>query len=222
MSVTMISRLVPDSTVRTEASLIPKTERITIPHRYLSVRRWLEVFLIIALFPLVVSVCLVIAILISFESKGGVLFVQRRPGKNGIFFRMYKFRTMYSNSSEEKLAMEADDRITGLGRFLRKYRLDELPQLWNVLSGEMSIIGPRPVPYNFYNVYLKEVPGYKLRHLIKPGITGLAQVLQGYTRTVDEERMKFTYDLYYINNISFKMDLSIMRRTVLHIVKGKS
>lgn len=193
-----------------------------IPHGYLKFRRITEVLLVILLLPLILLVSLLVACLIAFESKGNVLFIQTRPGKNGNLFKMVKFRTMYQNSSQEHLTVEGDQRITSIGAHLRKYRLDEIPQFWNVLRGDMSLIGPRPVPYNFYKMYLKKLPGYGARHIIRPGITGLAQVRLGYTNTLQEEHLKLQYDLIYINNISFKTDVLIIWNTILNVLRGRN
>ncbi|HYE54315.1 MAG TPA: sugar transferase [Chitinophagaceae bacterium] len=184
-------------------------------------RRVAEVSAIVIALPVVLTVSLIAAVLVAAESKGGVLYAQLRPGKNGRLFRMYKIRTMYSNTGEDKLAVDNDRRITRVGRQLRKYRIDEIPQLWNVLKGDMSLIGPRPVPHNFYRVYLEKLPGYENRHIIRPGITGLAQVRQGYTNTLEEEWVKMRYDLFYISRISLRMDLSIVWGTLLNIARGR-
>ena len=127
-------------------------KQVTVPHGYLRLRRVAEVGAIVIASPVAVTVGLVVALLIVAESKGGVLYAQLRPGRNGRLFRMYKFRTMCSNAGDG-LAVENDRRITRVGKQLRKYRVDEIPQLWNVLRGDMSLIGPRPVPHNFYQVY---------------------------------------------------------------------
>ena len=196
-------------------------KQVTVPHGYLRLRRVAEVGAIVIASPVAVTVGLVVALLIVAESKGGVLYAQMRPGRNGKLFRMYKFRTMCSQAGEDQLAVENDKRITRVGKQLRKYRIDEIPQLWNVLRGDMSIIGPRPVPHNFYTVYVEKLPGYAKRHVIRPGITGLAQVRQGYTNTLEEEQVKMRYDLFYISKISFKMDLSIIWGTLLSVVRGR-
>ena len=216
----MIGQITPDAVVHVHDALV-KPGGIRIPVGYLRLRRAAEVLAVIVLLPFVLPAVLLVALLIAVTSRGNVLYIQARPGRDGKVFSMYKFRTMHANSSTDLLAQENDQRITRAGKWLRKYRIDELPQLLNVLKGDMSIIGPRPVPHNFYQTYLDEVPGYNLRHLIRPGITGLAQVLQGYTRTLEEEQLKFRYDLYYISNISAEMDWAIIRTTVLNLLRGK-
>jgi lipopolysaccharide/colanic/teichoic acid biosynthesis glycosyltransferase len=194
---------------------------VAIPRNYLKFRRISELLLIILFLPLILLAGLLIAYLVALESKGSVLFIQLRPGRGGKVFKMVKFRTMYQHSSQERLAVEDDQRLTAIGAKLRKYRLDEIPQFWNVLKGDMSLIGPRPVPYNFYKIYLEKLPGYDARHTIRPGITGLAQVRLGYTNTLEGEQKKLQYDLLYINNISFRMDMSIIWRTVCNMAGGK-
>ena len=130
-------------------------------------------------------------------------------------FKLYNFRTMYPDVDHVRLTSRADTRVTRLGKMLRKYRIDELPQLFNVLKGEMSLIGPRPVPESHYSLYLEKIPGYDLRHLIKPGITGLAQVRLGYTCTLEGESQKLKYDLDYMLRAGFLLDLHIIIQTLM-------
>lgn len=130
---------------------------------------------------------------------------------------IYKFRTMKSRSDMEKEALITatnDPRITGIGKFLRKSHLDELPQIINVLRGEMSFVGPRSERVELVQVFQKEVPFYRARMLVKPGITGWAQIHQAYAETIDETAIKLQYDLYYIEHASIWMDLNILLRTV--------
>lgn len=187
---------------------------------YLEIRRVVEVFILIITFPVIVLLFSIIYILIKQDSPGSVLFSQLRPGKGGKPFLMYKFRSMYLNADSSYLTLHSDSRITRVGKFIRKYRIDELPQIINILKGEMSIIGPRPVPLNFLHKYEKEINHYQLRHSIRPGITGLAQVRQGYTTTIEEERRKLKYDLFYINTISFKLDMIILLSSIKLLFSG--
>lgn len=186
---------------------------------YLTFRRIVEVLFILLFSPVLVVSFLLLSVWIKFDSAGSVLFNQLRPGKNGKLFKIYKFRSMYTDADSSFLTLEADERVTRSGKFIRKYRLDELPQLYNILVGDMSLIGPRPVPVNFYNYYLQNIPFYDQRHQIRPGITGLAQVRQGYTTTLDQESMKLKYDLFYIRSISLKLDLAILLQSVNAINK---
>ncbi|MDN3548765.1 sugar transferase [Mucilaginibacter aquaedulcis] len=181
---------------------------------YLVFRRIIELLLIFLFSPFLIVLFLLLSIWIKFDSAGSVLFNQFRPGKNGKLFKIYKLRSMYMDADSSYLTSKADDRVTRSGKFIRKYRLDELPQLYNVLMGDMSLIGPRPVPVNFYDYYLQNIPLYNNRHQIRPGITGLAQVRQGYTTTLDEERMKLKYDLFYLRSVSLKLDLAILLQSI--------
>lgn len=135
---------------------------------------------------------------------------------------MYKFRSMRMDAEANGAAFAAqgDPRITRLGKILRKYRFDELPQFWNVLRGDMSLIGPRPEQLKFVEEFQSEIFDYSLRHLVRPGITGWAQVHQGYCASVNDTKKKLRYDLFYIKNISWKLDLIILVRTVKTILTG--
>jgi lipopolysaccharide/colanic/teichoic acid biosynthesis glycosyltransferase len=185
----------------------------SVPWNYLRLRRFVEILIILLSGPVLLVVMFLIAIIIWLEDRRRVFFIQERPGRHGIIFKLYKFRTMYVGSDEKLIKNQPDRRVTRVGRWLRKYKLDELPQLINVLNGQMSVIGPRPVPVAFYKLYVELIPGYELRHLIAPGITGLAQVELGYTTTVDEEKQKLKFDLDYIHSISLLTDFKIIFRT---------
>ncbi len=187
--------------------------RQTLPKNYLEVRRGVELLIIFLSSPLLLIALATISVLILVTDRGPVLFRQKRPGRGGHIFTMYKFRTMYVRSDSSYLTLEVDKRVTRTGKFLRRYKLDELPQLINVILGDMSLIGPRPVPLNFYSLYLDMIPHYDLRHLIRPGITGLAQIQLGYTRTIDEEELKLKYDLEYISRVDTLLDIKILIRT---------
>jgi len=155
----------------------------------------------------------VIAIMIRLDSKGDAIFKQERLGKNGKPFTMYKFRTMVQNAEANgpQWADPNDRRCTKLGRMLRNTRLDELPQLWNILMGDMSFVGPRPERGYFYNEFEKYIPGFRNRLLVKPGLTGLAQINGGYELRPEE---KLVYDMEYIAKRSIWLDLSCIFRTV--------
>jgi len=189
---------------------------------YLPVKRALDLLLIIVTLPLVIPILVVIAILVRIDTPGPVLFWQERVGKGGRSFRMVKFRSMRSDAeiNGAQFAEHEDDRVTSLGRFLRRYRLDELPQLWNVLRGEMSIVGPRPEQVEFARRFADQVPMYKWRHQVKPGITGWAQVHHGYAADVKSTVTKLEYDLYYLKHLSLALDMSIMLRTIFVVIKG--
>jgi exopolysaccharide biosynthesis polyprenyl glycosylphosphotransferase len=169
---------------------------------------------------LLTSMCLVMvatAFLIKLESPGPVLYRQKRVGYKGKQYSIYKFRSMRCDAESDgkaKWAVKNDPRITRVGSFIRRTRIDELPQLFNVLRGDMSIIGPRPERPNFVELLTNEVPHYQDRNYVKPGITGWAQVSFPYGASIDDARMKLSYDLYYIKNRCFLFDLLIIAATV--------
>lgn len=174
--------------------------------------------LLIALIGLAIAwpVMLLVALLVKLSSPGPVLFRQTRTGKNDREFVLYKFRSMRADA--EKLtgavwAKRDDPRITGLGKWLRKLRLDELPQLFNVLKGDMSIVGPRPERPEFVEQLSAKIPFYRQRHCVKPGITGWAQINHKYGDTIEDTVIKLEYDLYYIKNLSPALDFYIMFHT---------
>ena len=166
---------------------------------------------------------LVIALLVRLSGPGPVLFRQLRVGEGGTEFEILKFRTMTDGAETDgnaQWAGESDSRVTPIGRSLRNYRLDELPQLWNVLRGEMSIVGPRPERPEFLAVLERDVPYWSRRHLVKPGLTGWAQIRHGYTADSSGAADKLAYDLYYIKHRSALLDLMIVLRTVGVVVRG--
>jgi exopolysaccharide biosynthesis polyprenyl glycosylphosphotransferase len=165
-----------------------------------------------------------IALIVRLESQGPVLFKQERVGWHRTSFLVWKFRTMYIREVEGSLYTQAkDSRITRSGRWLRKLRLDELPQLWNVLVGDMSLIGPRAEWVRLVEQYQDFIPSYHFRHLVKPGITGWAQVNYPYGANLDDTIQKLKYDLYYIRHYSLKLDAMIVLKTihVIFMAKGK-
>jgi exopolysaccharide biosynthesis polyprenyl glycosylphosphotransferase len=160
---------------------------------------------------------ILIALAVWLESGSPVLFTQERAGLRGRPFVMFKFRTMVANAEQDTGPVWAgtnDARVTRVGTLLRRTHLDELPQFWNVLRGEMSVVGPRPERPCFLAKLDKEIPGFSSRCNVKPGITGLAQVRNGYTQSTRAARRKFRYDLHYIRNYCFLLDLKIMARTI--------
>ncbi|MCC2981670.1 MULTISPECIES: sugar transferase [unclassified Sphingomonas] len=175
---------------------------------------------------LLLPLMLLIALLVKVTSAGPALFVQERIGSRGQPFRVYKFRTMTAavdptrDVREAAITQSGDSRITPLGRFLRKSRLDELPQLFNVLKGEMSFIGPRPEAAVLSRWYEQEIPFYRYRHIIRPGIAGWAQVCQGHVAEVDEVRNKLHYDFYYIKHYSPWIDMLIVVKTIRTMITG--
>lgn len=177
----------------------------------------------IALAPLMALIC----IIIKLDSRGPVLFVQQRHGLDNKVIRVFKFRTMYSAHCQDYTAAQAvrdDRRVTRAGRLLRSTSLDELPQLLNVLKGDMSIVGPRPHPLLLNERFSPLIPGYDKRHTVKPGITGWAQVngWRGETDTVAKMQGRVDHDLYYVENWSFVFDLRIIASTALLGWVGKN
>ena len=173
----------------------------------------------IALIGLIIAspVFVVIGIIIKISSSGSVFYTQVRVGKNGQYFNIIKFRTMNTDAESKTgpvWASKTDTRITGFGRFLRKTHMDELPQLINVLIGDMSFIGPRPERPHFIDMLSKEIRGYERRLSVKPGITGLAQCCHKYDETIRDVRRKFRYDVLYIEKMCLMLDLKILWRTL--------
>jgi exopolysaccharide biosynthesis polyprenyl glycosylphosphotransferase len=160
--------------------------------------------------------CLIVAALIAATMGRPVIFAQARVGRDGRIFTLYKFRTMVADAEREgpQWATEGDARVTPLGRFLRRTRLDELPQLWNVVRGDMSLIGPRPEQPYFVERLRETIPFYDLRHVVKPGLTGWAQVNRGYGSSELDAEEKLEYDLYYVEETSLWLNVVILLRTV--------
>jgi exopolysaccharide biosynthesis polyprenyl glycosylphosphotransferase len=166
---------------------------------------------------LALPVMLVAAIAVRLTSRGPVLFRQTRVGLDGEVFTLYKFRSMYVDAEARTGAVWAtknDPRVTWIGRWLRMLRIDELPQLWNVLRGEMSLVGPRPERPEFVKVLAEKIPYYRQRHCVKPGITGWAQINHKYGDTIEDTVTKLEYDLYYIKHLSVALDVYIIFHTL--------
>lgn len=179
----------------------------------------------ISLFGLLIlsPIFLLIALIIKMDSKGTVFYTQKRVGLNGHAYTMFKFRSMVEDaeSGEPLWAAKDDLRITRIGRAIRKFRLDELPQLWNVLRGYMSLVGPRPERPEFVKELEKEIPFYSMRYSVKPGITGWAQVKYAYGASSEDALEKLQYDLFYVKNLDIMLDLQILTRTIWTVVSGK-
>ena len=192
------------------------------PAGYMLVKRLLDILCVLAVLPFALPLMLLTAIAIRLESAGNVLFVQNRVGQGGREFKIYKFRSMRTDSEQNgaQLAQVGDSRITRVGSFIRKTRLDELPQFFNILKGDMSLIGPRPEQKVFVEQFEKSIPFYQYRHIVKPGLSGWAQVTQGYAGNTDETQVKIEHDFYYIKHFSFSLDVLIMFKTVKIILTG--
>jgi exopolysaccharide biosynthesis polyprenyl glycosylphosphotransferase len=192
-------------------------------HTSLQIKRLVDLTTAIGLLVLLSPVILLAMVAIPLESSGGIFYSQLRHGLGGKPFRIYKFRSMRHDAETQGVqwAQKRDPRITRVGHFLRLTRIDELPQLWNVLRGDMSLIGPRPERPEFDTQLEAEIPYYALRYLVKPGITGWAQVMYPYGASVEDAYEKLSYDLYYIKNYSIWLDGAIAFRTVGIVLLGK-
>jgi len=188
-----------------------------------SVKRLMDMLIAFVVLLVGLPLWTLVAVLIKIESLGPVLYKQERVGKDGEIFRMIKFRSMQSNAEEAgpQWAGRKDPRVTRVGRWLRRLHLDEIPQLINVLSGSMSLVGPRPERPVFVEKLSREIPMYPRRLKVRPGITGWAQVKHKYDETLDDVRKKVQYDLFYIENMSLRMDFKILFSTVFHSLLGR-
>ncbi|WP_252029027.1 exopolysaccharide biosynthesis polyprenyl glycosylphosphotransferase [Vibrio sp. SCSIO 43135] len=189
---------------------------------YFSLKRVWESAIIIITLPITLPVMAITACLIKIENPGPAIFTQERVGQSGKTFKIYKFRSMTIKkcSDTDKFATEEKDRITRVGKFIRKVRIDELPQFFNVLKGEMALIGPRPEQESFVKKFEQEISFYGYRHMVKPGITGWAQTVQGYADDTDSTREKLAHDLYYIKHLSFWLDMNIVIKTIKTMLTG--
>ena len=193
---------------------------------YIAVKHFADFMLALAMLPLALPVMAACALAIRLRDGSPVLFRQKRVGRAGREFTVTKFRTMRlvtdldPNDREAAMTGDGDVRITSTGAFLRRSRLDELPQLWNILRGEMSFIGPRPEAQVLSSWYTSEIPFYRYRHVVRPGISGWAQVNQGHVAQVDEVHLKLQYDFFYIKYFSPWLDLLILFRTMKTVLTG--
>jgi sugar transferase (PEP-CTERM system associated) len=189
--------------------------------KVLFVKRAIEIVFASVALVLCLPLLLILAAAIVLTSPGPAVYSQLRVGQNGRVFRVYKLRSMRNDAEKESGAVwskPGDPRITRLGGFLRKTRLDELPQLWNILIGNMSLVGPRPERPEFVQELAKQIPLYRLRLIVKPGLTGWAQVRYTYTASVEDTMEKLQHDLFYIKNLSLRLDLFIVFETVKTVV----
>jgi lipopolysaccharide/colanic/teichoic acid biosynthesis glycosyltransferase len=190
--------------------------------RWLPGKRGLDLVLTTLTSILWVPIGLMVAAYVKISDPGYSIFKQERVGLNGQVFTMYKFRTMYLDAEEEgpQFAIEDDPRLIEGGSFLRKSRLDEIPQLWNVLKGDMTLVGPRAEQVPFVERFRRVIPFYDHRHLVRPGITGWAQVNYGYADDQADTVEKLTYDLYYVKHMSPILDLRIFWKSVWTVLTG--
>ncbi len=188
------------------------------------VKRLIDIGVSLLVLVLFLPVWLLVAVAIKLDSRGPVFYSQERVGRYGKIFRILKFRSMYEDAESMTgpvWADKDDPRVTRVGRVLRKLRIDEVPQLINVLKGEMSLIGPRPERPYFVEQLKKEIPYYSRRLRIRPGITGWAQIKHEYDQSLDDVRKKIQYDLYYLENMSLRMDLKIILNTIYTVLSGR-
>lgn len=190
---------------------------------YWYLKRAFDIIFAVAGIVLFLPIILVSALLVRLDSRGAAFYSQIRIGRRGVPFRVWKIRTMVSDADKNNVfwTTENDDRITRVGSILRKLRIDELPQLYNILKGDMSLIGPRPEAAALVDLYTKEIPYYQERHMVTPGVTGWAQINIPYGNSVEDTREKLKYDFYYIKNRSILLDLLILLRTIKTVVTGK-
>ncbi|MCG6658040.1 exopolysaccharide biosynthesis polyprenyl glycosylphosphotransferase [Halomonas campisalis] len=191
------------------------------PLFYVGAKRVMDFVAALLMLPLLVPLMLLVAVVVKIDSPGPALFLQPRIGYRARPFLMFKFRSMYHDMSGEDFTLSDDDpRITRVGRVIRKYRLDELPQIFNILKGEMSFIGPRPESASLSEWYEQDVPFFSYRHVVRPGITGWAQVNQGYAAEVGGMTTKLQYDFYYIKHFSLWLDVLVCLKTVRILFTG--
>jgi sugar transferase (PEP-CTERM system associated) len=187
------------------------------------IKRWFDLLVSIACLTLFLPLGLLIAIAIKLDSRGPIFYQQERVGEDGKIFHILKFRSMYVNAEEQGALWAGvnDQRITRVGRVIRKLRLDEIPQVINVLKGDMSFVGPRPERPFFVEQLKHEIPFYSQRHSVKPGITGWAQICYPYGASREDALEKLKYDLYYNKHMSLLFDLMIILETVKIVIFGR-
>jgi exopolysaccharide biosynthesis polyprenyl glycosylphosphotransferase len=187
-----------------------------------TIKRILDLLISIIAIVLLIPVFMVLAILIKFGSKGGIIFKQERIGLENKPFEIFKFRSMFLESEKNgpQLSSQNDPRITPIGRFMRKTRLDETPQFFNVIKGDMSLVGPRPERQYYIDEIIKKAPHYKHISNVKPGITSWGQVKYGYAENVDEMIARLKFDLLYVENMSLVLDMKILFYTIIIMLKG--
>ncbi len=203
---------------------VESMEEVKAKKSYLLIKRATDLFVGVFGLILLSPVFLVVALLIKLDSSGPIFFVQERVGKKGKPFKIYKFRTMVKNAEEKTgpiWATDNDPRLTFIGKKLRDTKIDEFPQLINLVKGDMSMVGPRPERACFVNEFAKRIPGYLHRLDVKPGITGIAQVRNGYDRDPVKLIRKLRFEITYIKKMCLRLDLKILIETFVRAIKGK-
>lgn len=203
---------------------VEEMQNVNLPRWYLIIKRFMDISVAISGMVLLSPIFLIVALLIKLDSQGPVFYGQVRVGKNGKLFKMYKFRTM-SVDAEKKTgpvwAVENDPRITFIGRILRKTKIDEFPQFVNLIKGEMSMVGPRPERPFFVEHFSEIMPGYSRRLDVTPGLTGPAQLRNGYDTCAMSIIRKLRYDITYVKRMSLSMDLGLLAETFISVFRGK-
>jgi exopolysaccharide biosynthesis polyprenyl glycosylphosphotransferase len=187
-------------------------------------KRLMDIFISFLILIVSSPIIILTSIAIKIDSKGPIFFKQERLGQNGKPFKVLKFRSMINDAEKYTgpvWSQKDDPRVTRMGKFVRRVRIDEIPQMINVLKGEMSLVGPRPERAFFVEKLSLEIPYYKRRLKVRPGVTGWAQIKHKYDETIDDVKIKLRYDLFYIENMSIRMDLKILLRTVFVVLFGK-
>lgn len=187
-------------------------------------KRLMDIFISFLILIISSPVILLTSVAIKIDSKGPIFFKQERLGQNGKPFNVYKFRSMIKDAEKYSgpvWSQKDDPRVTRMGKIIRRFRIDEIPQMYNVLKGEMSLVGPRPERAFFVEKLSQEIPYYKRRLKVRPGITGWAQIKHKYDETIEDVKIKLRYDLFYIENMSIRMDFKILLRTVFVVLFGK-
>ena len=188
---------------------------------YLFIKRFFDLITALLLFPIIFMVICFFSVILIFQGRP-VLYKQKRMGYNGKEFSLYKLRTMRngSRSTDEPWTIDNDSRITPIGKLIRKFYIDELPQLYNIIKGDMSFIGPRPESVHIAKELENIIPNYREKYSIKPGLSGWAQIKQGYTSSIEEFKEKMVYDKYYIDNFGFFLDIKIFALTFFKVFRG--
>ena len=185
------------------------------------IKRLFDIVVSTVLFIFTLPIMILVSILIFVQDGGPVFYVQQRVGLHGRPFKLLKFRSMRMDAEKDGVARWSspdDDRVTAVGKFIRRTRIDEIPQLFNVLWGKMSFVGPRPERPEFVSVLQEIIPNYGFRHYVKPGITGWAQIHYPYAATIEDAKEKLSYDLYYIKNYGWYVDMLVILQTIRVVI----